>query len=378
MNIHTIKKAAVAILASALVLVGASASIAASKVSVDLPNEPVAGGETVSVPMLLTGFTFDKLSVTLVVDEGTLTVTDTDSALTLSPGYTDLANQIEISFNGDAAAVVSVMESGISWTAPGDAATTTALSIRAQVGEYEVGTTYDPATGHSYKYVTTELSWSDAMAAAKLMTYKGKPGYLTNITSAAENTFVANKSGADNVWIGATADLVNVNAALTAASKPTITVDPQVTGEYYWAGGSEGGTQFSTGLGTPAAVGGLYNAWAANEPNNWPGTGEGCGVTNWQGVKGSWNDLDCTRTEASLVEFDTTPGDFETAVVTFDNITGDDTDAVPAEEVVEDVAEETVDERELAATGYDAGIMFALALALMAAGFIVVARVRKN
>ncbi|MFZ4117990.1 MAG: hypothetical protein ACOYKO_05875, partial [Rhodoluna sp.] len=67
MKIQTMKKSAVAVMASMLVLVGASASMAASKVSVDLPNEPVAGGETVSVPMVLTGFEFDKLSVTLVV-----------------------------------------------------------------------------------------------------------------------------------------------------------------------------------------------------------------------------------------------------------------------------------------------------------------------
>jgi hypothetical protein len=200
------------------------------------------------------------------------------------------------------------------------------------------------------------------------MTYKGKSGYLVNITSEAENTFVANKSGADNVWIGATANLTYVNEALTAASKPTISGDPQGSGFYYWYGGSEGGTQFSTGLDSARVpVAGLYNAWAEGEPNNWPGTGEACGVTNWQGVKGSWNDLDCTRTEASLVEFDTSPSDFETAVITFDNITGDDVDAVPAEV-----------EEELAATGYDAGILFALALVLLAAGFTVVVRARKN
>ena len=366
MKIQTMKKSAVAVVASMLVLVGASASMAASKVSVDLPNEPVAGGETVSVPMVLTGFEFDKLSVTLVVDEGTLTVTDTDSALTLNPGYTDLANQTEVSFNGEADAVVSVMESGISWTAPGDATATTALSIRVQVGEYETGTTYDPATGHTYKFVSTQLSWMDAMAAAKLMSYKGKAGYLTNITTAAENTFVANKSGATNVWFGAVSDKNLVNAALTSASKPTVSADTQLTGDFYWYGGSEAGTHFSTGQGTPAAVDGLYSAWASSEPNNWSSI-EGCGLTNWQGALGEWNDFECASEKSYLVEFDTTPGDFETAVVTFDNITGDDVDAVPAEK-----------EEELAATGFDAALLLALALALIAAGSVVAVRARKN
>lgn len=370
MNSRTFKQGAALAVASMLVLFGATTSMAAGRVLVDLPNEPVAGGETVPVPMVISGFDFDRLSVTLVVDEGTLTVTDADSALTLNPGYTDLANQAEISFFGNAAAVVSVMESGVSWTAPGDSTTTSSLAIRVAVGEYLAGTTFDPATGHSYKYVTDELTWSDAAGAALAMTYKGKSGYLVNITSAAENTFVANRSGAENVWIGATSNLTNVNSGLTRAGKPTISGDPQANGLYYWWGGPEGGTQISAGLGTPTAINGAFNAWAAMEPNNWIVTGEACGVTNWQDVKGSWNDLDCGRTEAYLVEFDTTAADFETAVVTFDNITGDDVDSVPA--VVEE------EEKELAATGYDAGIILALALALLALGSVLTVRARKN
>ena len=326
------KKVAIGVIVSFLALSGASASMAgpaaASKITVDLPNNPVAGGESATVPINLLGFTFDKLSVTLSAAAGTLTVADAGSLLTLSPGYDSLTGQTEVSFHGAAADVVAAMESGVSWTAPGDAATETALSIRVQVGEYQVGTTYDPATGHSYKFVSAPLNWESAKAAAAALTYKGKSGYLTSITSAEENTFIANKSGATNVWIGATDDLRMVNFALTAASKPTIVVDPQPLGNFYWAGGSEIGTQFSAGLGAVTPVAGMFNAWAAGEPNNWPGTGEACGVTNWQGAKGSWNDLDCGSVNAYLVEFDTTASDFETAVVTFDNITGGGVDAV--------------------------------------------------
>jgi LPXTG-motif cell wall-anchored protein len=84
---------------------------------------------------------------------------------------------------------------------------------------------------------------------------------------------------------------------------------------------------------------------------------------------GEWNDFECASEKSYLVEFDTTPGDFETAVVTFDNIEGDDVDAVPA--VVEE-------EEELAATGYDAAIILALALALLALGSVLTVRARKN
>ena len=373
----TIKKVAIGAIVSFLALSGASASMAgpaaASKVTVDLPNDAVAGGESVTVPMMLTGFTFDELSVTLSVETGTLTVLDAGSKLTLSPGYTDLAGQTEISFHGLAADVVSAMDKDVSWTAPGDAATETALSILVQVGEYQVGTTYDPATGHSYKFVSAPLNWENAKAAAAAMTYKGKSGYLTSITSAEENTFIANKSGSVNVWIGATDDLRMVNFALTAAGKPNIVVDPQPLGNYYWSGGSETGIQFSSGLETVTPVGGLYNSWATGEPNNWPGTGEACGVTNWSGSKGSWNDLDCGSVHAYLVEFDTTASDFETSVVTFDNITGEDVDAVPA--VDEEMPDDT---KALAATGFDAALLLALALALIAAGAVVVVRARKN
>ena len=368
MNSRTFKQGAAVAVASMLVLFGASASMAASKVLVDLPNEPVAGGETVAVPMVLSGFEFDKLSVTLKVDEGTLTVTDADSALTLNPGYTSLEAQTEVSFNGTADAVVAVMESGVSWTAPGDATTTSPLLISVRVGEYETGTTYDPATGHTYKFVSTQLSWMDAMTAAKAMSYKGKSGYLTNITTASENTFVANKSGATNVWFGATSELEYINQARTAASKTPVTGDTRSNGNFYWYGSAEAGTNFSNGLRTPVAVDGLFNAWATGEPND--STDEGCGLTNWAGKLGEWNDFACSTTLSYLVEFDTTPGDFETAVVTFDNIEGDDVDSVPA--VVEE------EEKELAATGYDAGIILALALALLALGSVLAVRARKN
>ncbi|NBR65532.1 MAG: hypothetical protein EBT65_06310 [Actinobacteria bacterium] len=377
MKTQILKNAVIAALASMLVFTGASASFAASKVTVDLPNDPVAGGETVNIPMFLTDFAFTDLSVTLVVEAGTLTVANDASTLTLNPGYADLAAQTEVSFHGAAADVVSAMETGVSWTAPGDATSTSELSIRVQVGEYQTGTTYDPATGHTYKFVSDKLSWSAAMAAAKAMTYKGKSGYLTNITSDEENTFVANKSGASNVWFGATSDQTFVGEARTAGGKPAVIGDPQLTGTFYWYGGTEAGTNFSTGKVTPTAVDGLYNSWAPQEPNNWSGI-EGCGLTNWEGVAGKWNDFECATSQSYLVEFDTTPSDFETAVVTFDNITGEGTDAVPA--VEDTVVPETTDtpSPELAETGFDAALLLALALALVAAGSVVVVRARKN
>jgi hypothetical protein len=346
------KGAVVATAIALLAFAGSTPSTAASKVAVDLPNSPVAGGETVSLPIFLTGFTFDNLTVTLVSDAGNLSVADPDGVLSLNPGYSSLTDSLEISFHGAAADVVSIMESGISWTAPGDATTTTDLALRVQVGEYQEGTTYDPTTGHTYKYVSTPLSWAAARDAALAMTYKGKSGYLANITTQSENEFVANKSGAADVWFGATADLALVNAARTAAGLATVAGPTQTTGQYYWGSGTGGGQNFSNGLETPVMVGDQFNGWAEGEPNNFAG-GEACGVTNWGGGAGNWNDLPCTDEHSYIVEFDTTPDQFEAAVIIFDNITGDDTDAVPAA---------------LADTGYNPWLFAAAALLLLAAG----------
>ena len=357
---RTIRGSVVAAAIALLAFSGSSPSSAASKVAVDLPNTSVAGGEVVPLPIFLTGFDFAELTVTLVTDSGTLSVADGPS-LQLNPGYPSLTNQAEISFHGAAADVVAVMETGVTWTAPGDASTSTDLALRVQVGEFEEGTTYDPATGHTYKYVSDELTWGAARDAAKLLTFKGKVGYLANITTESENTFVANKSGAEDVWFGGTADLVFINQAMDAAGKPNVAGPTQNAGKYYWGDGPEKGENFTNGLVNPVAVGSSFNGWAPNEPND-AGGNEGCAVTNWEGAAGKWNDLDCTWTNSYIVEFDTTPQQFELAVVTFDNITGEDKDAFPAE------VEDEVVEEELADTGYNPWLILALAVLLVAVG----------
>jgi hypothetical protein len=149
--------------------------------------------------------------------------------------------------------------------------------------------------------------------------------YLVAITSDAENQFVATKTDAENVWIGTTSD-----EATLAALNPAITGHVHNC-EYYWADGSAAGQPTTSGCVSPAAVNGSYNAWATGEPNNY-GTTEACGVDNWQGSRGSWNDLDCDTDAAAgyLVEFDTSASDFEGKALVFNDLTGQGVDAVPA------------------------------------------------
>lgn len=348
------KVALVTVAAALLGLSGITNANAASKVSVDLPNEAVAGGIVSSIPITLEGFPYSVMTVSITVQSGTLTVVDSPSpALTLNPGFGSLSDQTELSFHGDTAAIVDILATGVTWTAPGDEASSSFLAIKILIGEFKTGSTYDPNTGHTYQFISEPLSWWDAKLAARTLTFEGKSGYLANITSAEENTFVAQKSGADSIWFGGTDDVNAVNAALTAASKPTLGYDPQEIGEYYWGDGPEAGTNFTTGLGGPNSVNGAFHSWAGGEPNNagW----EGCAVTNW-GDRGMWNDLPCEQTHYYLVEFSTTQVEYETTVATFDNITGTDRDSNPGEVV------------EIADTGFDGMLILGFSLILVVAG----------
>jgi LPXTG-motif cell wall-anchored protein len=376
---------------SALVMLGlataATPAYAASSVAVDLPNSPVVAGVTVDVPIAISGFTATEVTVSLLVEAGELTVDDLDDVLVTNPGFSSLENEREISFNGVLEDVTAVLADSVSWTAP--AGEPSDLAMRVQIGEFEAGISYNPASGKSYRFVEIEdgVTWAAAQIAAKDLTYKNKPGYLTNITSEAENDFVADRSGARDVWIGATSNLDFVNAARAAATPPLtppFTVDPKITGDYYWGAGPETGAAISTGLSAvgkrPVAVGGSFTSWAPGEPNNYQydptkssTTGEDCAVTNWSAnaALGLWNDLPCDNLNSYLVEFDTTAADFANSFVTFDNITGDSVDAVPAAVIVP----------ELAATGTSSVGVFgglAAALALLVGGGLLVATRRRN
>ncbi len=302
----------------------AGAANASAKITVDLPNDAVAAGDVAQIPVTVTGLTWAKADVTVTSADGDLTVVDANSVLTLQPGYTGLTGT-ELSFFGNTADVVSVLSNGLSWTSPQTAATNV-LKFKISISEHVDNQVVDPTTGHSYRFVPNEsISWFDARTAAHALSVSGHAGYLVAITSAAENTFVATKTDAENVWIGSTSDL-----ATLAALSPAITGNS--TCGYYWADGSAAGQPTSTDCETPTAVNGSYFAWAEGEPNG-ANHVEDCGVDNWQGSRGSWNDLDCNSAAAAgfLVEFDTSASDFTGKALVFDDLTGQGVDAVPAE-----------------------------------------------
>jgi hypothetical protein len=100
----------------------------------------------------------------------------------------------------------------------------------------------NPVNGHYYDVINLSINWADARAAAETLTFRGVPGHLVTIDSAAENLFITNTFGADAIhyhWIG--------------GFQPPDSPEP------------DGGWSWITGESF------VFNNWAPVEPNNFFG-----------------------------------------------------------------------------------------------------------
>ena len=139
------------------------------------------------------------------------------------------------------------------------------------------GLTYSAATGNFYMHVETNFTWGAARTNAQTTLINGVGGYLTNITSAAENTHVASLLSGD-AWIGGT--------------------DGFTEGEWIWVDGPEAGQQFWSGTASGSSVGGFYENWNSGEPNQ-SGNEDGAEINNG----GGWNDQGATASQDSVIEW---------------------------------------------------------------------------
>ena len=117
--------------------------------------------------------------------------------------------------------------------------TTTAesVSLDVTVTPHDTAYDYNPANGHYYKWVNGVFTFTNALNGAAATTYKGRPGYLLTLTSAAEAAFVYPQIYVTNqTWLGLT--------------------DAAVEGSFVWADGPE------QGLAT------TYTNWCSSEPNS--------------------------------------------------------------------------------------------------------------
>jgi len=161
--------------------------------------------------------------------------------------------------------------------------------------------------GHFYEYVSTLQSWTSAKSAAAAKSYYGRQGYLVTISSEAENSYLNSLIG-KNTWIGATDNAVQINSAFGYTKYSTQML---AEGNWHWVTGPEKGTQMRNGnaannvLKPGNNISGVYNQWAAGEPNEWP-LNQTPGDEDYAHLYSdgrNWNDYDNGKSFASIVEY---------------------------------------------------------------------------
>jgi hypothetical protein len=148
---------------------------------------------------------------------------------------------------------------------------------RASASPIQFGSNY-------YDFVATNgingITWEEASAAAALSVFGGVNGHLATITSAAENSFLANS--------------FNFSAFNGTLALGWLGGQVNSSGISSWVVGPEAGQQFSSGQ-TP--LNGMYTNWGGIEPNNAPSAvNMMVGNINWFGItQGKWaDDTDAT------------------------------------------------------------------------------------
>jgi len=166
--------------------------------------------------------------------------------------------------------------------------------------------------GKTYEIVKENEEWADAAGCAVL-----RGGKLAEINSLAEqnaiynqvsnnagiisaNTTAPDGGGAAYVWLGGN--------------------DMATEGNWIWDGENDGtGPQFWMGTQTGMPVGGLYNNFSVNEPDNFGLSGQdglGLAITNWPlGVAGQWNDVRDDNNLYYVIEYPTIMFNTELSIV---------------------------------------------------------------
>jgi hypothetical protein len=275
-------------------------------------------GVASNVGVTLTGFDQNlNYQVTVkFVDNDNIDVTN--GTLTATQGGTTLINNTftsysaaKLGFKGTYSQIAAAL-STLTWNPANPLGNTRIrIGIATQPGTDEF---YDANSSHYYKYVSTPTAWSEARTAAENTNLFGLRGYLAEITTSAENSFIANETDATDIWIGATED------ATTAANWQGTSYSGDDGQKWIWQGAVA--TPLPTGSGGSAGKNnnnllGVFSNWAPIEPNNDTRVtpGQDCAVTNWNLVKGEWNDLPCWRTQGYFIEFGGRPGETSTASI---------------------------------------------------------------
>lgn len=227
-------------------LTGGSAATGYSNSAMPITDLQVAGTGNPTVP------------VKLRASSGTLAMSTT-TGLT----FTGSSTGSTLQFSGSLTNVNNALAT-LTYTRSGTGTDTLEASL------VNAGEVFFPDNNHLYEYVSYSATWNNANTNAQTRTKYGATGYLTTITSQAENDFVAARL-LNAGWMGAS----------DAASE----------GDWKWVTGPENGTSFWSGLSGGSAVSGRYSNWGSGEPND--AGGEDC-AQFLTGGSGKWNDLPCS------------------------------------------------------------------------------------
>lgn len=212
--------------------------------------------------------------VNLLVSNGTIALGDS-SGIT----FTGSTSGTLIQFEGTLSNVNAALRT-LTYTRAATGTDTLEVSLVAP------GEVFFEENGHLYEFISGNITWSSARTAAEGRSQYGASGYLTTITSGAENSFVAARLQGDG-WMGAS--------------------DAGTEGDWQWVTGPENGTSFWSGAAGGSVVSSRYANWNSGEPND-SGGNEDC--AQFYVSTGRWNDLPCTGLTLSgyVVEYGA-PGD---------------------------------------------------------------------
>ena len=242
-----------------LTLVGSSSATTTVNIALPITDLQVSGASDLTTP------------VKLLVSNGTLAL-GTTNGLTFTGGQSGST----IYFSGTVANVNAALAT-LTYTSSNVGTDTLEVSL------VDPGEVFFPGNGHLYEYVSDTETWTAAEPKARALTEYGATGYLTTITSPAEENFVSARL-TDAGWMGAN--------------------DLTLKHTWAWVEGPETGDIFWQGLGSSgSAQNGAYTDWNNGEPND-SGGNEDC-AQFLAGGSGKWNDLPCTGTTLPgyVVEF---------------------------------------------------------------------------
>ena len=242
----------------------------------------VAPSSTTTLSGLSIAGATGNVRATLSTDRGTLQITST-SGLTLGYGN-NWSGTASITFSGSQSDINAGLASARLTVPAGDATANVSLTAMPDEAAYN----YLPSNQHFYEYVSaTNITWTNAEAAARGRTYRGQPGYLAAVVSAEINNFLASKiQNADNVWFGLRAHQSapgNVYNGTAYARVWRVPSGPAAGTVGAVCSNLNGGCTF-------VDQANYFSSWASGEPNN-SGLTENSAVTNWGGSVGNWNDL---------------------------------------------------------------------------------------